>query len=154
MKAYLVAVYLHILANLFWVGYILFWSILVSPLARHHETEEVTYLLRQLNDSSWPPDSVSSLYRLKLYNLGWATLVLLLITGIFILYFRGVTLQSMILEGEIFSRVGLVLVVKSTLFVSISALHFLFSYRPSRLLIYLELLITVLIIGISILLVR
>jgi hypothetical protein len=154
MFIYLLAVYLHILASVFWVGYTLFWAILIGPLTRHCQTSELTPLLKSLNESLWPPTSVPSPYRLKLSSLGWTTLVILLITGCFILHSRGVTLQSIVSGGLFFSRVGQVLAAKLVLLVGLAIGHRLMTCRPTPRLVYLELLTTLVIIGLSVLLVR
>jgi hypothetical protein len=91
---------------------------------------------------------------MKLPGLGWTTLVILFITGSFVLYYRGVTLQSIIAEGFLLSRFGQVLAAKLVLLMGLAIGQLLLTYRPSRPLIYLELLMTLSIVGLSILLVR
>ena len=79
MTAYLLAVYIHVLATMFWIGYVLFWAILIGPLARQFKRPELAQLLKRLNESSWPPGLVPTPYRLKLSGLGWVPLVVLII---------------------------------------------------------------------------
>jgi uncharacterized membrane protein len=154
MPLYLLTVYLHILATVLWVGYILFWVILIGPLARQFKDPELTQLLTRLNESSWPPALAPVPYRMKLPGLGWTTLVILFITGGFVLHYRGVTLQSITAEGLLLSRFGQVLAAKLVLLLGLAIGQLLLTYRPSRCLIYLELLMTLSIVGLSILLVR
>jgi uncharacterized membrane protein len=154
MALYLLAVYLHIIATVLWVGYILFWVILIGPLVRQFKNPELTQLLTRLNESSWPPALAPVSYRIKLPGLGWITLIILFITGGFVLHYRGVTLQSIIVEGLLLSRFGQVLAAKLVLLVGLAIGQLLLTYRPSRRLIYLELLMTLSIVGLSILLVR
>ena len=154
MEMYLLAVYLHILAVVFWVGYILFWAILIGPLARQFKTSEQNQLLARINGTSWPPGSIPIPYRLKLPGLGWTALVILIVTGGFILHSRGVMLPLIISGAPFISRFGQVLAAKLVLVIGLATGQLLLTYRPSSRLIYLELLTTLLIVGLSVLLVR
>jgi hypothetical protein len=154
MAVYLLAVYLHIIATMFWVGYTLFWAILIGPLTRQFKNPELTQILKRVNESSWPLGLGPILYRVKLPSLGWTMLLILFITGGFILHCRGVTWQS-ITSGELFlSRFGQVLATKLMFLVGLVIGQLLLTYRPSPRLIYLELLITLSIVGVSVLLLR
>jgi uncharacterized membrane protein len=154
MAAYLIAVYLHIIATVLWVGYLLFWAILIGPLTRKLKAPELTQLLACLNESSWPPALVPVSYRLKLPELGWAALVFLAITGGFMLHYRGVTLQSILTGGFFLGRFGQVLAIKLVLMVGLAIGHLLLARRPSPRVVYLELLATVAVVGLSVALVR
>jgi uncharacterized membrane protein len=154
MAAYLIAVYLHILVTVLWVGYLLFWAILLGPLTRKYSESKLTQLLACLNESSWPPAVVPVSYRLKLPELGWVALVILAVTGGFMLHYRGMTLQS-ILSGSFFlGRFGQVLAIKLVLMVGLVIGQLLLARRPSPRLVYLELLATVVVVGLSVALVR
>jgi hypothetical protein len=154
MAVYLLAVYLHMIATVFWVGYILFWVILITPLARQFKPPEITRLLRCVNESSWPSVPLRVHFHFKLHELACYTLLVLFFTGGVILHYRGVTLQS-IISGELFlTKFGLVLVAKLILFGGLGIGHFKFVYRPSRRLIYFELLTTLSIVGLAVLLIR
>jgi uncharacterized membrane protein len=154
MAVYLLAVYLHMIATVFWVGYILFWVILVGSRVRQLKTPELAQLLTRVNESSWPPILMFLPYHLKLRALGWCTLVVLFLTGGFILYYRGLTFQS-IISGELYLvKFGQVLVAKFVLLIGLAIVQLLVTYRPSPRLIYLQLLTTLSMIGLSVLLVR
>jgi hypothetical protein len=154
MTAYLLAVYIHVLATMLWTGYVLFWAILIGPLARQFKRPELAQLLKRLNESSWPPGLVPPPYRLKLSGLGWVPLAVLIITGIFILYYRGITLHFVVSGGLFLSNFGQLLIVKLVCLVGLAIGQLLMTYRPSPRLIYLELLTTISIIALSVLLVR
>jgi uncharacterized membrane protein len=154
MAVYLLAIYLHIIATVFWVGYTLFWAILIGPLARQLKDPELTQILKRVNESSWPPAFFPVPYSLNLPGLGWIALVILLITGGFILHYRGVTWQSILSGGLFVSWFGQVLAVKVVLLVGLVIGQLLLTYRPSPRLVYLELVTTLSIVGLSVLLVR
>lgn len=154
MPIYLLAIYLHIIATVCWVGYTLFWAILIGQLARQFKTTELIELLKRINESSWPPALVSVPYRLKLPGLGWSALIILLITGVFILHYRGVTLQFIISGGLFLNGFGQMLAAKLVLLVGLAIGQLLITYRPSPRLIYLELLMTLSMVGLSVLLVH
>ena len=154
MVVYLLAVYMHVLATIFWVGYILFWAILIGPLASQFKGPELARVLKRLNGCSWPPGLVPIPYRLKLPGLGWTPLVILVTTGVFILYYRGMTLQSFFSGGGLLSYFGQVLTAKLVLLVGLIIGQSLLVCRPSPRLVYLELLTTVLMVALSVLLVR
>ena len=154
MIVYLLAVYIHVLATLFWIGYVLFWAILIGPLARQFKGPELAQLLKRLNKSSWPPGLVPTPYRLKLSGLGWVPLVVLIITGVFILRYRGMTLNFVASGGLFLSSFGQVLIAKLVFLVGLAIGQLLITYRPSPRLIYLELLTTISIVALSVLLVR
>jgi hypothetical protein len=78
----------------------------------------------------------------------------LIITGIFILYYRGITLHFVVSGGLFLSNFGQLLIVKLVCLVGLAIGQLLMTYRPSPRLIYLELLTTISIIALSVLLVR
>jgi uncharacterized membrane protein len=154
MAAYLLAVYLHIFATVLWVGYILFWAILVGPLIRKFNEPNRSQLLTRIAESTWPPALVPISYRLKLHQLGWIALVLLAITGGFILYYRGVTVQSILSGGLFLGSFGQVLAIKLILVAGLAMGQLRLTHRPAPRLIYLELLATLAVVGLSVALVR
>ena len=139
---------------MFWIGYVLFWAILIGPLARQFKGPELAQLLKRLNKSSWPPGLVPAPYRLKLSGLGWVPLVVLIITGVFILRYRGMTLHFVVSGGLFLNSFGQVLIAKLVFLVGLAIGQLLITYRPSPRLIYLELLTTISIVALSVLLVR
>lgn len=73
---YHITVYIHILSAMVWVGGILFMVLVVVPLLRKKELKDKAALL---------VDKVGVQFRW----VGWVSLILLLITGILLLGFRG-----------------------------------------------------------------
>lgn len=75
MSLYLASVYIHILSAIFLVGYLLFLVTMVGPIARRFEPAAGTRLLKEI--------------RLKFSGLGYASLSVLVVTGIYLLSYRG-----------------------------------------------------------------
>lgn len=73
---YIISVYIHILSAMVWMGGILFMVLVVVPILRKKEMK---------NSASVLVEKVGVQFR----KVGWISLILLLITGIFNLGFRG-----------------------------------------------------------------
>jgi len=86
MTSYLTATSIHLLVVVFWVGYILFWVITSAVLQKNFGPYESTRLKNVIKQSSWPPEPLPSPVRLSLTGLGWAFLVLLILSGGIALY--------------------------------------------------------------------
>jgi copper resistance protein D len=78
MTAYLVCVWLHVLAAATWIGSMIFFATVVVPVARRRELRTGAPALMRL---------VGARFRI----LGWITLGLLLVTGLGNLTLRGLT---------------------------------------------------------------
>ncbi|UCF94173.1 MAG: hypothetical protein JSW39_08445, partial [Desulfobacterales bacterium] len=102
MGFYLILVYLHILAAICWIGFTLFWFLMVPPLRTDVNRKGNGDLIHQLEASKWPPSGIPSPVRLDFLYLGWSFLLASIITGIVLLYLRGFTVQE-ITTGKIFS---------------------------------------------------
>lgn len=124
---YLFAVYVHIVTAAVWVGAMLF-----EDPASHR------FMSRLVN---------------KIHGIGGPCLVLLIGTGAFFLYLRGVALQEL-LSGRFFANAyGQVLGVKLLLVLFLIVLQITVGHRPSRLL-YAYLLTALVVIALSVWLVR
>jgi uncharacterized membrane protein len=128
MKAlYLLAVYIHILTAAVWIGAILF-----EDPASHRFMCRMAYKIR---------------------GIGGPSLLLLVATGIFMLSYRGVTLQEVV-TGQFFAtRYGQVFGAKLFLVLLLIGFQITIGNKPSRLL-YGYLLVVLSVIALSVWLVR
>jgi uncharacterized membrane protein len=124
---YLLAVYVHIVTTAVWFGSMLFED----------------------------PASIRFMSRLaeRIHGIGGPSLFLLIVTGSFMLFYRGVTWQSMI-SGDFFTaRYGQVFGLKFLLVLLLISFQITVGHRPSKL-VYGYLLAVLLIIALSVWLVR
>ena len=78
--AYLICVWIHIIAACAWVGSMLFFSIVIVPTMRRPPTkDDVMPFVRALG--------------MRYRSFGWTALAILVVTGIGNLYFRGIPLS-------------------------------------------------------------
>ena len=154
MTWYLLTVYAHILLAVFWIGYALFWTIMIGSLKHNVDVPESARLLRLINRSPWPPTVIPVPYRMTFPGLGWAALLLLVATGILILNARGVLLQH-IASGELFAGpFGWTLGTKLILVIALLICQLLLSYRPAPAVIYLNMLVALFVVILSVSLVH
>lgn len=104
---YIISVFLHIVGAAFWIGGMLFLPLVLLPNIKNH------------------PDRITLLYKtgLKFRFYGWIVLILIILTGLGNLYFKGLPLNLNFLFGSDF---GKVFALKIALFVGmllISAVH-------------------------------
>ncbi len=125
---YLLAVYVHIVTTAVWFGAMLFED----------------------------PSSVRLMSRLaeRIHGLGGPSLFLLILTGSFMLFYRGVTWQSVI-SGDFFTATyGQVFGLKLLLILVLISLQSTIGHRPSWRSNYTYLLVMLLVIALSVWLVR
>lgn len=123
---YLMIVWIHVLAAMVWIGGSLFLVLVFMPVVRHIESKSMA----------------SSLLRrgaLKFRRIGWICLVILILTGILNLGFRGYG-WARLFDGSLFAGAfGRILAVKLSLVLSIliiSLLHdFLLGPRAAELIL-------------------
>ena len=124
---YLLAVYVHIVTTAVWFGAMLFED----------------------------PRSIRFMSRLaeRIHGLGGPSLFVLILTGLFMLFYRGVTWQSMI-SGDFFAATyGQVFGLKILLVLLLISFQITVGHRPSKL-VYGYLLAVLLVIALSVWLVR
>jgi hypothetical protein len=78
MLLYRLAAILHVLAMALWIGHMLVWSLVTGPALKKVEPPATAELLRQRS--------------LELGGLGWPALAVLVVTGLYLLSFRGLGL--------------------------------------------------------------
>jgi hypothetical protein len=111
---YLLIVYVHIVATVFWVGYALFWTIMAGTLTRSVPAPESSHYLQLLQHATWPPKGLPVPYRLPFPALGWVALMVLVLTGVLMLRQQGLTLQQLVTgtgSPVLLAKLGLVAVV-------------------------------------------
>lgn len=112
LVAYLVSVWLHILAVSAWVGSMFFLTLVAVPWMRRGDR---MLAMRFLRESAG-----------NLRNLGWASFVVVLVTGSFNLYVRGVRFESFADPEWRSSPFGKTVLLKLAVFfivVAMSAVH-------------------------------
>lgn len=115
MGASLVVAYLHLVVAIFLVGYVLYWAIMVVSLSRTFSPHERARLLEIANKSRWPHVAVPWQMRLPLPFVGWGLVLLLLVSGLFLLPGYGF---------------GALLTLKIVLFAAFVVIHAVLTRRP------------------------
>lgn len=131
---YLIAIYLHLLAVMLWIGHMFFWVTAAGTISKRFLSEEARKVVLELRD--------------EFGQIGWPSLLVLALTGVFILYHRGFRLDS-IPSDPFAGRLGVKL---SLVVVMIVFQCFVGSKRP--ILGWVNLCVALGIIGISVALVR
>lgn len=109
---YFVSVWLHILAATAWIGGMAFLVLVVVPWLRRQGRAEAARLLAETGP--------------RFRSVGWACFAILLITGTFNLWVRGIRLGHFADAAWLTSRPGLTIAVKLALFAAVlvlSAIH-------------------------------
>jgi len=135
---YIATVYIHILATVFWMGYALFWTIIIGALTKQCDEPESSRLLRLINQAAWPPEGIAAPCRVTFSGLAWLTLVVLVVTGSLVLWSQPRTLQQVSSGGLVLSPFGRILAMKLLLVVGLLLLQLRFTYRPAVWLVYLN----------------
>jgi len=154
MTWYLLVVILHMFVVVLWTGYILFWGIVIGPLSRPSTVPNAADMLKKMNRSGWPPALIPPAFRLRFPWLGWVALLMLSATGAYLLYFRGVRFESFV-SGILFhSSFERIIAGKLLLVIGLAVGQLVMSHRPTPRLVYLNLVLTLAVIGLSVLLVH
>jgi hypothetical protein len=136
MTWYLVSVFVHILATVFWIGYALFWTITAYALQQRFPAPESRRFFGMIKHTAWPPIGVPASYRVPFPGLGWAALLVLTLTGIYMLAAQGVTLQQVTSGGLFIEASGRTLALKLLLVVALFIWQLVLTYRPAAWTIY------------------
>lgn len=119
---YLVSVWIHILAAMVWIGGMSFLVLVVVPWLRRGGRTDAAVFLRETGE--------------RFRNVGWSCFLLLLTTGTFNLWFRGVRLSDFTRPEWLASSFGKTVLVKLgafTLALTISGIHdFVLGPRATR----------------------
>lgn len=121
---YVVSVWVHLLAAITWVGGIAFLTLVVVPWMRMGNRQQGAVLLRDTGT--------------RFRTVGWVCFGVVLVTGTFNLFVRGVRLRDFVDPVWVQSEVGSAVLLKLCLFVAVlllSSLHdFVIGPRATRLL--------------------
>jgi hypothetical protein len=154
MTWYLLNVFVHIMSSILWVGYLLFWTIIIGPISRRSDTMEADGILRLVNLAPWPPREIPVPRRMRFFQIGWVLLLVLAVTGVILIASKGITPLG-IVSGEVFlAPFGQALVVKLLLVVVLLFLQLRLARRPSPRLVYTAMGVTVILVGLSVFLAR
>lgn len=140
MRLYYICVCLHLLTVTIWIGHMVFWTIFVGPVTKRIEPLEHKKLIRDLAHRKG--------------GLGWPGLFVLIATGTYILYYKGIHF-TYVVSGEIYTTpYGYVLSAKIILVVGMIIYQLFVGHRPAPKLIYADMLAAFSVIALSILLAR
>jgi putative copper resistance protein D len=139
MAVYLLGVYVHMLAAVFFVGYLLFWVTMVGPIVKRRDPVLAKRILAEM--------------RQKFCPVGWLALFALIVTGIFLLSYR-VAAFDRFFSGRFFLTVfGQVLAAKLLLVGTIAGYELFVGPRDSKS-VWFGFICALLVIGLSVALVR
>ncbi len=104
---YILSVYLHIIAAAFWIGGMLYLPLVLLPNIKNH------------------PDRILLLYKtgMKFRFYGWIVIVLLLLTGIGNLYFKGIPLELSFFTNNDYGKTVSYKVILFVIMLLISGVH-------------------------------
>jgi uncharacterized membrane protein len=135
---YELCVVLHLLAAFTWLGHMVFWSIVVGPVAKRLEAGEAERLRAAIG---------------RYGGLGWPALTVLAATGLVLLMKRGL-LEPGAMQELTGDPSGQLFLFKLALVAGMVLFQWKVGHRPAPKLIYLNILAAFLIVGASVLLVR
>ena len=132
---YWVCVSCHLLAASLWLGHMFVWSLVIGPAQKRIEPPETAELLRE-----------RSLY---LGALGWPALAVLLVTGLYMLWYRGVSPGDLV-SGAAFSANGDSLAIKLGAVLFMIFYQIVWAHRRAPIAIYFNILAALIVLGASV----
>ena len=123
-----------------WFGHMFFWSLVIGPIAKRFDPPETGEEFRQLS--------------VRRGGLGWPALVVLVITGSVLLSYRGATVSQMISGAFFLTPSGHILGLKFLLVACMIVYQWCVGHRRAPRLIYINMFVALLVVGLSTLLVR
>lgn len=105
-------VYVHVMSAILLVGYSLFWALMTAAAHRRFQGVPAARLLDTLYAAHWPPLGLPPRWRIALPNVVWIFLGGLVVSGLWLLAVRGITLHHVWQGSLLESRFGQVLTVK------------------------------------------
>ena len=140
MTLYYVSIAVHILAASLWLGHMFVWSLLAGPAMKTIEPAATSDLLRE-----------RSLY---MGGLGWPALVLLIVTGGYLLHWRGFQAVDFLSGAAFRGSAGRLLLVKLVLVLAMIGYQAIFAHRRAPIAIYMNIVVALVILGVSVVIVR
>jgi hypothetical protein len=150
---YLLVVCVHILAAVFWTGYVLFWTIMTAVVKRDLNSSQARQVFQLTSECRWPPGLIPLSYRLRIPALGWTFFFVLVISGVLILFSQGNTVGQLGWGGFAGSQ-GKTMTAKLISVVGLAICQLFLSFQPNSRLPSLGMLLTILVIALSVLLVH
>lgn len=135
MDLYNAALALHLLAMSLWLGHMFVWSLVTGPALKKLEPEETAEHLRDRS--------------LALGGLGWPALAVLVLTGVYLLDYRGLGPFSAILGDG-----GLALQLKLLAVLGMVIYQAVFGHRRAALAIYANMALALVVLTSSVLFAR
>ena len=137
---YLVCVALHLLAALLWLGHMFVWSLITGPAMKRIQPAATADLLRDTSVSHG--------------GLGWPALGVLIPTGLYMLHYRGIGIDTL-LSGEAFAGPqGTALAIKLVLVAGMVFYQAFIGHRKASIAIYFDMLAAIGVIATSVIIVR
>ena len=153
MWLYIAFAYIHIVSAICWVGFILFWFLVLPPLTRSNGNEGSRENIQRLEAAPWPPPGLPGPVRIHFLHLGLLFMAALAVSGGVLLYLRGFTIQE-ITSGNIFKDgLGLVGLIKVMMAAAIAWLTWR-RWNRKALQITAAFILTLVVISISVILIR
>ena len=140
MDWYLIVVVLHVLAALLWFGHMFFWSLVAGFATKGIEPPDVAAKVRKIG--------------LRGGGFGWPALGVLFATGIVIVAHSGISVRHVATGEFLGDPVGRVMALKIALVGCMVLYQWRVGHRPAPRLIYLNMLVALAVIVLSILRVR
>jgi uncharacterized membrane protein len=140
MTLYRLAITLHLLAAMVWLGHMFVWSALIGPALKRVTPTETAEMLRE-----------RSLY---LGGLGWPALAILIPTGLYQLSARGIGLGDLITLSFLSLPEGGAIGVKLLLVVWMLVYQGVFGHHRAPLMVWVNMAVAAIILYISVMLVR
>lgn len=137
-----VCVALHVLAMVLWIGHMVFWSLVVGPIAKRFGPSEGVAEGELRERSS------------RHGGLGWPALAVLIATGAYLMPRRGLAFGQLFSAGVLEDRYALLFAGKLLLVAAMVLYQLLVGHRPAPRLIYLNMLAAFVVVALSVLLVR
>ena len=137
---YWLAISLHLLAATLWLGHMFVWSLIAGPAMKGIEPPETAAQLRE-----------RSLYR---GGLGWPALIVLTMTGLFMLYYRGIGFDELLSGAAFDGPQGGILAIKMALVLAMIGYQAVFGHGRAPVAVYFNMLAGVVVVCASVVLVR
>lgn len=130
--------FLHIGAACLWLGHMFFWSLVSGPVLKRIDPPETAARLRELS--------------MRMGGLGWPALIVLVISGIYLLAARGIGLAALFSPELRAIAFGRVLIVKLLLVLGMIFYQAVIGHRSAPRAIYANMLAALFIIAASVVL--
>lgn len=140
MMLFRVALMLHLLAAVAWLGHMFFWSLFAGPVLKKIQPADTAQRLRALS--------------LRMGGLGWPALAVLVTTGAYMLSARGIPLADLFRASFWGQRATPALALKLSLVGVMIGYQVVIGHRPAPRAIYLDVAAALAVLGASVVIAR